>query len=399
MSVYRSPKSPYYRYDYVIEGHRFHGTTKCETRREAETFERKHREDAKQRVKELRRAQTSMQLDDVAGRYWLEVGQYHAGAGDTERDLARLVDRLGKTKLLTDVTDADVAALVAWRRGHRVIRSRKRRKEDAPLISNATVNRSTTGVLKKLFTYATAWGAQFQCSVNWKRHMLPEPRERIRELRDDKSSRTTPSNPWMRSTLSYQIIDSAFRNAVGSQDVLDWAFCFHGDAACLQDATARVRALSVRFAGPHRRGWREARVEMLVRYDPVRHGFTVATVKVETARANIATVKRCVGPSTRPRQPLGYTGGAIRGIKHAKKSARLCARVPNRLYSPWTRALSRGGISLVMPSVEMDQGIYTAEAALLAEELDVRLDQIVAIAAPPDALLYAQPPPCRLPPA
>jgi hypothetical protein len=39
----------------------------------------------------------------------------------------------------------------------------------------------------------------------------------------------------------------------------------------------------------------------------------------------------------------------------------------------------------------MGQGIYTAEAALLAEELDVRLDQIVAIAAPPDASLYAQP--------
>jgi isoquinoline 1-oxidoreductase beta subunit len=50
-----------------------------------------------------------------------------------------------------------------------------------------------------------------------------------------------------------------------------------------------------------------------------------------------------------------------------------------------------GGISLVMPSVEMGQGIYTAEAALLAEELDVRLDQIAAIAAPPDASLYAQP--------
>ena len=45
----------------------------------------------------------------------------------------------------------------------------------------------------------------------------------------------------------------------------------------------------------------------------------------------------------------------------------------------------------MMPSVEMGQGIYTAEAALLAEELDVRLDQIVAIAAPPDASLYAQP--------
>src|SRR5271156_100362 len=57
----------------------------------------------------------------------------------------------------------------------------------------------------------------------------------------------------------------------------------------------------------------------------------------------------------------------------------------------FVRISQDGSISLVMPSVEMGQGIYTAEAALLAEELDVRLDQIVAIAAPPDASLYAQP--------
>src|SRR5258706_5445668 len=57
----------------------------------------------------------------------------------------------------------------------------------------------------------------------------------------------------------------------------------------------------------------------------------------------------------------------------------------------FVRISQEGGISLVMPSVEMGQGIYTAEAALLAEKLDVPLDQIVAIAAPPDASLYAQP--------
>ncbi|QIG98102.1 xanthine dehydrogenase family protein molybdopterin-binding subunit [Bradyrhizobium sp. 6(2017)] len=57
----------------------------------------------------------------------------------------------------------------------------------------------------------------------------------------------------------------------------------------------------------------------------------------------------------------------------------------------FVRISQEGSVSLVMPSVEMGQGIYTAEAALLAEELDVRLDQIVAIAAPPDASLYAQP--------
>jgi isoquinoline 1-oxidoreductase beta subunit len=57
----------------------------------------------------------------------------------------------------------------------------------------------------------------------------------------------------------------------------------------------------------------------------------------------------------------------------------------------FVRISQEGGIALVMPSVEMGQGIYTAEATLLAEELDVRLDQVVAIAAPPDASLYAQP--------
>jgi isoquinoline 1-oxidoreductase subunit beta len=57
----------------------------------------------------------------------------------------------------------------------------------------------------------------------------------------------------------------------------------------------------------------------------------------------------------------------------------------------FVRISQDGGISLVMPSVEMGQGIYTAEAALLAEELDVRLDQVVAVAAPPHESLYAQP--------
>jgi isoquinoline 1-oxidoreductase beta subunit len=57
----------------------------------------------------------------------------------------------------------------------------------------------------------------------------------------------------------------------------------------------------------------------------------------------------------------------------------------------FVRIEEAGRIVLVMPSVEMGQGIYTAEAVLLAEELDVALDQVDLVAAPPDALLYAQP--------
>ncbi len=57
----------------------------------------------------------------------------------------------------------------------------------------------------------------------------------------------------------------------------------------------------------------------------------------------------------------------------------------------FVRIEAAGRIVLILPSVEMGQGIYTAEAVLLAEELDVGLDQVDLVAAPPDALLYAQP--------
>lgn len=50
-----------------------------------------------------------------------------------------------------------------------------------------------------------------------------------------------------------------------------------------------------------------------------------------------------------------------------------------------------GRIALVMRDVEMGQGIWTGASMLLAEELDVGLDQVTPEAAPPDDKLYANP--------
>src|ERR1700683_1909259 len=47
-----------------------------------------------------------------------------------------------------------------------------------------------------------------------------------------------------------------------------------------------------------------------------------------------------------------------------------------------------GPIRLVMPKVEMGQGIYTGDATLLAEELEVGLDQVLLAHAPPNEPLY-----------
>src|SRR2546422_669507 len=49
----------------------------------------------------------------------------------------------------------------------------------------------------------------------------------------------------------------------------------------------------------------------------------------------------------------------------------------------------QGVVTLVMPMVEMGQGVYTAMAMLLAEELEVGLDQVRIEHAPPDDALYA----------
>src|ERR1700679_3990658 len=47
-----------------------------------------------------------------------------------------------------------------------------------------------------------------------------------------------------------------------------------------------------------------------------------------------------------------------------------------------------GPIRLVMPKAEMGQGIHTGDATLLAEELEVDLDQVLLEDAPPNEPLY-----------
>lgn len=188
MSVYRPKGSPYYQFDFEVGGHRFHGSTKRTSEREAKGIEKTERDRAKQRLAAAKAAKTSLQIDDIAGRYWQEVGQHHVGNKDTWRDLERLVEYFKPTTLITEITDDDVARLVAWRRGHRVIRSKK--AKDAPLISNATVNRSTTEVLRKLFVRSkTIWRIAFEHEPQWKEHRLPEPQERVRELVGDEGDR------------------------------------------------------------------------------------------------------------------------------------------------------------------------------------------------------------------
>jgi integrase len=203
MSVFKTAKSSaVYWYSFDIQRQRFSGSTQCTQRKEAVKFEDAEKEKARAAIKAQAKVKSSLQIVDVAARYWEMVGRHHAGAETTERDLNRLVDYFGETKLLTDIHDSDVSALVAWRRGHHVKSNKKplppnggkglAKKTSAPnganvskLVAPATVNRSTVEPLKKLFTFCkTKERVRFDDEPEWKSHFLPEPEERVRELHE-----------------------------------------------------------------------------------------------------------------------------------------------------------------------------------------------------------------------
>jgi integrase len=124
-----------------------------------------------------------MTLDDAAGRYWHEAGQHHANAENTERDLARLIEYFGAARPINTITGDDVAKLVAWRRGHRV-------PNTGQLITAGTVNCSTVKLLRRLFSRAKEiWGVRLDREPIWRKHMLKEPDERVRELHEDEAER------------------------------------------------------------------------------------------------------------------------------------------------------------------------------------------------------------------
>ncbi|MGF6228227.1 isoquinoline 1-oxidoreductase beta subunit [Inquilinus ginsengisoli] len=84
---------------------------------------------------------------------------------------------------------------------------------------------------------------------------------------------------------------------------------------------------------------------------------------------------------------LALTVALPSALRPALAAAEAAGFAPNAFI----RIDPQGLVTLVMPSAEMGQGIYTAEAMLLAEELEVGLDQVRIEHSPPSDALYGNP--------
>jgi len=69
------------------------------------------------------------------------------------------------------------------------------------------------------------------------------------------------------------------------------------------------------------------------------------------------------------------------------------AKATQPVFAPnaFIRIGTDGRVTLIMCQVEMGQGTYTSMPMLLAEELEIGLDQVRLEHAPPDDKLYANP--------
>lgn len=100
------------------------------------------------------------------------------------------------------------------------------------------------------------------------------------------------------------------------------------------------------------------------------------------------------GPSRRNFLRAGLAGGLLLGVQFASGKVALAQEeTAPGAFAPdaFIRVPASGPVTLIMPQVEMGQGIYTALTMLIAEEMDLDLAQITLEAAPASDALYGNP--------
>jgi integrase len=106
MTTYRPKRSTIYLYDFMMKGVRYHGSTGCKTKREAESYEAKRR--AEIALDERTRRKPLVTLDVAAANY--EDHLRANGKWSTTQDylIANIVDGLGGDRYLSEITEQDL---------------------------------------------------------------------------------------------------------------------------------------------------------------------------------------------------------------------------------------------------------------------------------------------------
>lgn len=160
MSVYKPAKSKVFHFDFQWRGQRYHGSTCCTARRDAERFEA----DFRRKVALGEKARPTITVEDACNTWQSMVGDHKRSAANTLYQLAYLMAGLGGRTMLHAVTYRDLQDYAARRRA---------------MVSDASVNREIQ-LLRRVVRWTAPRGYETP-DIEWKGLIAPE-RQRVREL-------------------------------------------------------------------------------------------------------------------------------------------------------------------------------------------------------------------------
>lgn len=191
MSVFKVRNSPYYQFDFQIQGLRFSGSTKCRNERDAKEVERSRRAEAERIAADnVKTGRKPLIVRTAFDRWWEQVGS-RGNDPDLKRALDWLANQIGPQVYLHDITDDLVSRAVEARRKCVM----KAGKDDKGVqlyrpLSNRTINKTVVSLLSRVMNRARDnWSVTFFAMPVWKKHKLPERKRPVREITRDEDSR------------------------------------------------------------------------------------------------------------------------------------------------------------------------------------------------------------------
>lgn len=169
MSLYRRPGTPFWQYDFAVNGVRFRGSTGETGKREAAKVEDYHKEAARKQGQRLK----EWTVESLCAAYWDDHAQNRPSSATILGQLAALRRLLGKDRKVSAVTNAAVLDYRAKRRGEAVELERT--------IQPHSINREIT-ILRAAMNHAAEVHSVAIPKLAWEKLKTEEPPPRQRYL-------------------------------------------------------------------------------------------------------------------------------------------------------------------------------------------------------------------------
>lgn len=196
MPLYKSAKSRIWQYDFQHKGRRYHGSTGCTSRRDAEAVEAERRREVALDLPTKRKH--SITLDDACGAWYQAKGQYLRTADDALYQLDNLATIIGRNVAIGDITLMMVDSFIARRRA---------------TVSNASVNRETA-LLRRVVNWCGERGYEVP-DFTWRSVKLKERAVMTRVLSYDEEARLMLALPEsLRPIVRYALLSGQRRSEI-----------------------------------------------------------------------------------------------------------------------------------------------------------------------------------------